>query len=290
MSRPPDRREQSDFRRTRRSHRSPRRSALAARPTRASCSSRSRTRIKRDSIDVMMTRLRSETAAIPGHSHPPAAGAEPRISPAAASRAPSTNIRCSQATSTRSTPRRRRWSGRWRKCPACATSTATCRSPIRNCASTSTATRRRPSASPPTRCAPRSTTPIGTRQISTIFTEADDYQVILEADASFQNDPARARPHSRRDCRDGEPRAARRSGDDARTVGPLQINRQSQQPAVTISFNLAPDMSLGQAIDAIHTLERKSICPPTSSPASPAMRNSSSRRWRVRARCCWRRC
>ena len=42
-----------------------------------------------------------------------------------------------------------------------------------------------------------------------------------------------------------------------RTVGPLQINRQSQQPAVTISFNLAPDMSLGQAIDAIHTLERK---------------------------------
>ena len=42
-----------------------------------------------------------------------------------------------------------------------------------------------------------------------------------------------------------------------RTVGPLQINRQSQQPAVTISFNLAPDMSLGQAIDEIHALERK---------------------------------
>ena len=42
-----------------------------------------------------------------------------------------------------------------------------------------------------------------------------------------------------------------------RTVGPLQINRQSQQPAVTISFNLAPDMSLGQAIEAIHAVERK---------------------------------
>jgi len=42
-----------------------------------------------------------------------------------------------------------------------------------------------------------------------------------------------------------------------RTVGPLQINRQSQQPSVTISFNLAPDMSLGQAIEAIHTVERK---------------------------------
>ena len=42
-----------------------------------------------------------------------------------------------------------------------------------------------------------------------------------------------------------------------RTVGPLQINRQSQQPAVTISFNLAPDLSLGQAIEAIHGVERK---------------------------------
>jgi HAE1 family hydrophobic/amphiphilic exporter-1 len=42
-----------------------------------------------------------------------------------------------------------------------------------------------------------------------------------------------------------------------RTVGPLQINRQAQQPAVTISFNLAPDMSLGQAIEAIHAVERR---------------------------------
>jgi HAE1 family hydrophobic/amphiphilic exporter-1 len=48
-----------------------------------------------------------------------------------------------------------------------------------------------------------------------------------------------------------------------RTVGPLQINRQSQQPAVTISFNLSPDMSLGQAIEAIHAVERKVNLPPT---------------------------
>jgi len=48
-----------------------------------------------------------------------------------------------------------------------------------------------------------------------------------------------------------------------RTVGPLQINRQAQQPAVTISFNLAPDMSLGQAIEAIHAVERKADLPQT---------------------------
>ena len=44
-------------------------------------------------------------------------------------------------------------------------------------------------------------------------------------------------------------------------VGALQINRQSQQPAVTISFNLAPDVSLGQAIDAVRAAERKANLP-----------------------------
>jgi len=96
----------------------------------------------------------------------------------------------------------------------------------------------------------------GTRQISTIFTPADDYQVILEASEKFQNDPTAL----------GRIRIASPSGalvplDEVatlrRSVGPLQINRQAQQPAVTISFNLAPDTSLGQAIEEIHALENK---------------------------------
>jgi HAE1 family hydrophobic/amphiphilic exporter-1 len=96
----------------------------------------------------------------------------------------------------------------------------------------------------------------GSRQISTIFTPADDYQVILEASETFQNDPTTL----------GRIRIAAPSGalvplDEVatlhRAVGPLQINRQSQQPAVTISFNLAPDMSLGQAIEDIRALEQK---------------------------------
>jgi len=102
----------------------------------------------------------------------------------------------------------------------------------------------------------------GTRQISTIFTEADDYQVILEASDAFQNDMGAL----------GRIRVAAAAGalvplDEVatmrRTVGPLQINRQSQQPAVTISFNLAPDMSLGQAIEAIRSVERKVDLPPS---------------------------
>jgi len=39
-------------------------------------------------------------------------------------------------------------------------------------------------------------------------------------------------------------------------IGPLTINRQSQQPSVTISFNLAPGVSLGQAVDAIKAVEK----------------------------------
>ena len=48
-----------------------------------------------------------------------------------------------------------------------------------------------------------------------------------------------------------------------RTVGPLQVNHQGQQPAVTISFNLAPDFSLGQAVDAITEIERDERLPAT---------------------------
>ncbi len=47
------------------------------------------------------------------------------------------------------------------------------------------------------------------------------------------------------------------------TVGPLQVNHQGQQPSVTISFNLAPGFSLGQAVDAIQQLEREERLPAT---------------------------
>ena len=47
------------------------------------------------------------------------------------------------------------------------------------------------------------------------------------------------------------------------TVGPLLVNHQGQQPSVTISFNLAPGTSLGQATDAIRQIERDSNLPAT---------------------------
>jgi HAE1 family hydrophobic/amphiphilic exporter-1 len=100
----------------------------------------------------------------------------------------------------------------------------------------------------------------GTRQISTIFTEADDYEVILEASEDFQNDTS-ALGRIRVSTPTGQLVPLDEVATMHRSVGPLQINRQSQQPAVTISFNLAPNMSLGQAIDQIHELERKANLP-----------------------------
>ena len=47
------------------------------------------------------------------------------------------------------------------------------------------------------------------------------------------------------------------------TVGPLQVNHQGQQPSVTISFNLAPGTSIGQAADAIQQVERDRNLPAT---------------------------
>jgi HAE1 family hydrophobic/amphiphilic exporter-1 len=47
------------------------------------------------------------------------------------------------------------------------------------------------------------------------------------------------------------------------SVGPLQVNHQGQQPAVTISFNLVPGYSLGYAVDAIQRIEREARLPAT---------------------------
>ena len=52
----------------------------------------------------------------------------------------------------------------------------------------------------------------------------------------------------------------------APSVGPLQVNHQGQQPAVTISFNLAPGFSLGNAVDAIKQIERDANLPASISP------------------------
>ncbi|MEI7806144.1 MAG: efflux RND transporter permease subunit [Hyphomicrobiales bacterium] len=126
----------------------------------------------------------------------------------------------------------------------------------------------------------------GSRQVATIYTPANDYQVILESLPEFQTDPsALTKIFVKTNTSGGAPSASGTvapgggiagSGVPSGTaiplsavtrlvpsVGPLQVNHQGQQPAVTISFNLAPGYSLGQATDAIQKIERESRLPAT---------------------------
>ena len=112
----------------------------------------------------------------------------------------------------------------------------------------------------------------GSRQISTIFTQAADYQVILETGHSFQDDPSAL---TRVFIRAGAGGAGAGGASSApiipleqvatvsRSVGPLWINRQSQQPSVTLSFNTAPGTSIGEAVEAIRRVEAELQMPPS---------------------------
>ena len=100
----------------------------------------------------------------------------------------------------------------------------------------------------------------GSRQVATIYTPANDYPVILETAPEFQQSPSDLnRIYLKTSSGKSVPLSAVTRFE--RTVGPLQVNHQGQQPAVTISFNLAPNMSLGQAVDAIQKLEREAGLP-----------------------------
>jgi HAE1 family hydrophobic/amphiphilic exporter-1 len=100
----------------------------------------------------------------------------------------------------------------------------------------------------------------GSRQVATIYTPANDYQVILESMPEYKTGPNDLdRMFLKTSSGTSVPLSA--VTHFTRTVGPLQVNHQGQQPAVTISFNLAPNVSLGQAVDAIQKLERDERLP-----------------------------
>jgi hydrophobic/amphiphilic exporter-1 (mainly G- bacteria), HAE1 family len=102
----------------------------------------------------------------------------------------------------------------------------------------------------------------GTRQVGTIYMPSNDYQIILEAQPQFRVDPSDL---SKLYVKTADNRTIPLDAvaKMVPSVGPLQINHQGQQPAVTISFNLAPGISLGYAVDKITQLEQASNLPVT---------------------------
>jgi HAE1 family hydrophobic/amphiphilic exporter-1 len=93
-------------------------------------------------------------------------------------------------------------------------------------------------------------TAFGTRQISQIDAAEDQYQVILELAPEFRADPAALSWISVRSA-SGALVPLEAVAKLVRTVAPQQVNHAGQLPAVTLSFNLRPGTSLGQATAAV---------------------------------------
>jgi len=95
----------------------------------------------------------------------------------------------------------------------------------------------------------------GQRQISTIFTQVNQYHVILEA---AKNIAALQNPfqHIFIISSAGKPIPLTTFTTISHGVGPLSINRQSQFPSSTISFNVKEDSSLDEAILSLNTLKK----------------------------------
>ncbi|HQV12504.1 MAG TPA: multidrug efflux RND transporter permease subunit [Nitrospira sp.] len=89
----------------------------------------------------------------------------------------------------------------------------------------------------------------GQRQVSTMFTQLNQYRVILEVMPEFQKGPEALQALEVRGTGGSVPLNVFTRVTE--TTVPLVISRQGQFPAVTISFNLAPNGSLGAAVEAI---------------------------------------
>ena len=119
----------------------------------------------------------------------------------------------------------------------------------------------------------------GQRQISTIYGQANQYRVILEAAPQYQRDPSAlqqiympanipSQPLQSSSAQNIQPLSSFVPGASAtqvplsafaemiRTTAPLAIAHQEQFPSVTLSFNLAPGEALGDAVKAISSAER----------------------------------
>jgi len=105
----------------------------------------------------------------------------------------------------------------------------------------------------------------GQREVSTMYTALNQYYVVMEVDTKYQLSP---------DALDGifvksstgsmVPLSAIAKFAEQRTA--LQVNHQGQYPAVTLTFNLAPNVALGDAVTALQKAQREMGMPSTIHP------------------------
>jgi len=100
----------------------------------------------------------------------------------------------------------------------------------------------------------------GQRQISIMFTQLNQYRVILELKPDLQQNPDELKNIYIRSQQGGEVPLSAFTTFQAGT-SPLVVNHQGQFPVVTASFNLAPGASLGDAVTAIDNAKKELAMP-----------------------------
>jgi multidrug efflux pump len=102
----------------------------------------------------------------------------------------------------------------------------------------------------------------GQRQISTVFTQLNQYRVVLEVLPEFRVDPSVLDRVYLRSAAGGQvPLSTLATIEQHATA--LAVSHQGQFPAVTVSFNLAPGVSLGAAVTSIDRITREIGLPPS---------------------------
>jgi HAE1 family hydrophobic/amphiphilic exporter-1 len=98
----------------------------------------------------------------------------------------------------------------------------------------------------------------GNRWISTIYAPNNQYRVIIELEERWQRDPAALSMLYIRSMK-GELVPLPTVATLEEGVGPLTVNHAGQLPAVTLSFNLQPGASIGDAVERIEALARQKV-------------------------------
>jgi HAE1 family hydrophobic/amphiphilic exporter-1 len=110
----------------------------------------------------------------------------------------------------------------------------------------------------------------GSRQISTINTPNNQYQVIMELDPKYENDPSvLSMLYIRSNTGNNTAQSILTAGNALiplnsvaslkQTVGPTSVNHSGQLPSVTISFNLRQGVAQGTAVEVINRLARETL-------------------------------
>ncbi|HZH84046.1 MAG TPA: efflux RND transporter permease subunit, partial [Phototrophicaceae bacterium] len=96
----------------------------------------------------------------------------------------------------------------------------------------------------------------GQRQVSTMYTQLNQYHVVLEVEPTFWQNPEGLKHIYVKTPSGGQVPLATFAHYEPST-SPLVVNHQGQFPAVTLSFNLRPGLALGDAVDAVEQAARE---------------------------------